>query len=307
MPQWKVGLIGCGRMGRAHAQAYAQHPRFTLTAAMDPVADWRTTESLLELLAGERLDVISLCSPTAWHAAQAVDVLSSPTPPRILFIEKPVCRTAEELRRVEQLARHTGVKVLVNHTRRFDSAHQRVAALVQSGTLGELLSGRWTYYGGWLNIGVHLIDTLRMLFAEALRLESSLASGSGRGDDHNLDVTARLGGARLHIEAVDEAHYQLFDCEFRFERGRVQLLDMGTRIVAERVEMSRFKERVLVPIEGYPCEGLVQPLASAVQAIDSALSGADRFLELGVDLATASGTMNLLWQTQELAADVIGR
>ncbi|MBI4596966.1 MAG: Gfo/Idh/MocA family oxidoreductase [Candidatus Omnitrophica bacterium] len=322
--RWSVGIIGCGRMAgtydapgssapiESHAQAYAQHPRFRLIAAMDPNEQrlqrfqraWdvpRGYASLDEFLAIESCEVISVCSPTPCHVPQAMQIMEAAHRPRVLFVEKPLCGHPDEMRQLRDRAEATGVRVLVNHTRRFDPIHQELASLICSGALGALLGGRCTYYGGWLNNGTHVVDTVRLLFDSPIEVASSAVVAGGREGDENLTVRARCAGATLVLEAIEETHYKLLEFEFRFEQGRARLLDAGERIIVDRVQVNRYGERVLVPAEGFPRLGLMNPLAHAVDAIAAILGGEDRGRALGVDLAAASETMALVWQAQELA------
>lgn len=320
---WKVGVVGCGRIagGRdaprpdgpvtTHAQAYARHPAFELVAVMHPTPvtvqafqrTWGIPQgyrTLADMLQHESLDVISLCSPTEWHAPQALEIMASSRRPRVLFMEKPVCRHAHELEALSACARQQGTGVLVNHSRRFDPAHRRASALVRSGALGALVSGRCLYYGGWLNNGTHVVDTLRLLFPGPIQVVSAAMSGHGRGDDRNVTAELCVGGASVAVEAFDESRYQLFESDFRFESGRLRL-QMDGQIIVERVERNRLDERVLAPAEGFPLQGLDSPLAHAVAAIDSYLAGRLEWDGLGADLTSASVTMETLWQAHALA------
>ncbi len=325
MAEWTVGIIGCGRIAGArdcprrdgpvatHAQAYFRHPSFKVVAAMNPTHDhlasfqqrWqipRGYATLEEFLAGERLDVISLCSPNTVHGAQATAILASPNRPKVLFMEKPVCPIPEELETLKALAERTKTTVLVNHTRRFDPGHRRVADLIRAGTFGPLVEGRYTYYGGWLNNGAHLVDTLRLLFPGQIDVTEAAFADHGRGADQNLRVNLRMQAVSVRLEAVDESYYQLFESELRFASGRVRFFDFGARILMERVE-AQDRERVLVPISGSPLAGLQDPLWHAVQAIDEVLTGQPRIQQLGVDLSQAALTMRTVWQALDLAKD----
>lgn len=321
---WNVGIVGCGRIAgffdtprsagpvQTHAQAYHRHRRFQVVAAVDPIPERRclfektwhvphSYPSLDEMLGRERLDVVSICSPSEIHYSQAECVLTAAAPPRVLFIEKPVCLFPDQCAHLVQLGKRTGVGVLVNHTRRFDPEYRRVVDEIRSGTLGKFLEGRCTYYGGWMNSGTHLVDTVRMFLRGEPRVMRAAVSAGGRSQDDNLDVLMRVDGAEVRVEGFDEKYYQLFDLDFRFEAGRLRVLDGGAAIVAERVEVNRLAERVLTPLEGFPREGLGAPLAGAVEAIAAYLDGSDTFGELGVDLRGAAMTMTVLWRALELA------
>lgn len=315
--RWKVGIVGCGKVAGAldsprrsgpvqtHAQAWRRNPRFELAACVNPNEPrlrefqkrWsipRGYRSLAALLERERLDVLSLCSPSEFHAAQIGEILTARNQPKVLFVEKPVCLQQRERSALLRHAENSSVRILVNHSRRFDPAHRKLRELIRSGRLGRLVEGRCVYYGGWLNNGTHLIDTLRMLLAEPLSVVSSRPAGHGRGRDANLDVELACGSAAVEIRAFDEQHYQLFETDLRFEQGRVRLLDAGFLLTAEKVRVNAWGERILSRVAGFPRKGLVSPLAEAVREIGRWLEGKTSASETGTDLTTALQTMQLL-------------
>jgi len=321
---WKVGIVGCGRIAglkdrptrsspvRTHAQAYNRHGGFQLAACVNPTEEllrkfqkkWKIPNGyrdLAAMLEKERLDVISLCSPSEFHASQVEEILASASKPQVLFVEKPVCLQEQKQYSLLRKAEESGVKILVNHSRRFDPVHQELRKLIGTGTLGNLTQARCLYYGGWLNNGVHLIDTLRMLLSQGLSLVSSRPAGHGRGKDTNLDLDLRVGEATIEIRAFDERRYQLFEMDLCFEQGRIRLLDAGFRIMTEKVKVNAWGERVLSPVAGFPKKGLVSPLAEAVRGIARVLGGKAKVLEWGVDLPTALKTMQFLWKAQAMA------
>lgn len=324
---WNAGIVGCGRIAGlkdrprktgavwTHAQGYRRHPRFKLTACMNPTAEhlqrfrrlWKIPSgyrSLGEMLAREHLDVISLCSPSEFHAAQAGEILASPRRPRLLFLEKPVCLREEQAADLAAAGRNTQTEILINHNRRFDPAHQKLSRLIQSGKFGKLVEARCTYYGGWLNNGAHLVDTLLMLFpSSGITVLASRLSGHGRGDDDNLDLDLRVGDAPVSIRGFDETHYQLFEMELRFQKGRLRLLDAGFQIAAEKVLINKIGERVLAPLPGIPTQGLASPMEHAVKAIAKILQGRGRASDWNADLSSALKTMQVLWKARAMAGE----
>ncbi len=319
-----MGIVGCGRIAglqdrprstgpiATHAQAYHRHPNFHLAAVYgQPLEEARrfgeiwsvphVLPSLTELLEVGNVDVISICSPNEYHFPQAREILKAPHRVKALFIEKPVCLGPEELAGLIELSQKTGVAVAVNHTRRFDPAHQQAAELLRTGKLGYISKGRAVYYGGWIHNGVHLIDTLRMLLPEEPKVGAATASGSGKPEDHDLDVNLRVGEALITVESFDEAYYQLFEMELLFQFGRLRFLDFGNQIHVEQVQVNNLGERELKPFVDSPWQGLVSPMAAAVEVLDAQLRGQSVFSSMGVDLLAARGTMDIIWQAKQMA------
>ena len=323
--RWRVGITGCGKIAggwdhpqesgdvATHAQAYYRHPEFQLVAVSDrdPEAlgrfqrSWgvdRGYQSVGEMQEAEGVDVVSICSPNALHCSDVEQLLDSTVRPRAILLEKPACVDAQGLARLTKTVSHSEVEVVVNHTRRFDAAHQRVARLIQSGSLGRLVDGKCTYYGGWIHNGSHVVDTLRMVFGEEPAVLSATTSGSGRPGDGNVDVRLQVAGSTVSVEGFDERHYQLFEPDFRFELGRVRLIDFGRTISVERVNVNGLGERVLEPEDWSPLEGMVSPLYRAIEGIAAHLQGRGLLGNLRVGLSEAALTMKIIWEAIQMAS-----
>jgi len=324
-PQFRAAIVGCGRIAgikdtprgsggvTTHAQAYHRHPAFRVVAACD--ADgarlaafqerWgvqRGFTALQPLLAETRLDVVSVCSPTEEHYRQTQQLLECSSAPRVIFVEKPVCESPPELDTLDRLVQRSHVAVLVNHTRRFDAAHRRAAALIARGELGALVAGRCDYYGGWLHNGSHTIDTLRMLLHGEPSIDRIEPGAPGKPNDPCWNVRLRCGDAPVDVMSVDARHYQLWEIDLRFERGRILLRDFGAQIVVEAVHVNDLDERVLLPLPDSPWAGLDAPLYHAVNAIARHLQGEADLAQTGATLDSARRTMRLLWQAREVVS-----
>ena len=323
---WKAGIIGCGKIAgikdtpkaqghvSTHAQAYHRHPKFQLVAAMNPEQEivsqfqkiWNIEngfQSLSSLLQDVTLDIISICSPNHVHFQQIKEILEAAQLPRIIFIEKPLCTDSKELLSIQRFSAETGVPVIVNHSRRFDPAHQKVADMIRSNRFGDLVKGRCVYYGGWVHNGVHQVDTVRMLFDQQPIVLNARLADTEKANDPNLEVSLAVGdSARIFFESFKEELYQLFESEFLFEKGRVRLSDFGNIIFLEKVHVNSLGERELIPMKISPLKGLQSPLYQAIDTFDKYLNGdSDAFSGLGVDLLSAASTMQILWQAKEQA------
>ena len=316
-----VAIVGCGRIAGSadgprvegpvttHAQAYARDGRFSLDAICEPDPDrrrvfqevWgvpRAYAGLDELLGAERPAVVSVCSSTAQHYGQIETLLGAPGV-AVVFAEKPVCTTEAEMQALRRAASAPGAaRLVVNHTRRFDRAHQAAAARIGSGALGRLIGGRCDYYGGWLHNGTHLVDTLRMLVGE-VAVEHASPGAEGRPGDRCLDVRLTAAGAPIDLFGFDERHYQLFEIDLRFTQGRIALRDFGAEIAVEEVATNAIAERFLAPAADTPWRGLQSPLAPAIGAIGDVVCGGHAESAAMLDragLAEAAATMGVLWQ-----------
>lgn len=129
-----LGIIGCGRIGRAHAQAALEDGRCRLVALADPVRPDRlgaevgarlVTSDYRELLERSDIDAVVIATPTDTHLPIALDAVAAG---KHMLVEKPVTLDAAGAEQLAQAARAAGVTVMVAQSRRFPPA---VAELVR--------------------------------------------------------------------------------------------------------------------------------------------------------------------------------
>ncbi|MBO8141335.1 MAG: Gfo/Idh/MocA family oxidoreductase [Firmicutes bacterium] len=137
MHKVRVGVIGVGTMGRHHARAYAHFKylcEFVGVHDVNPV-NMATVAEKYEVTAFPRVedllsevDAVTIAAPTGYHYELAEKALTAGVH---VLVEKPVCRTVTEARRLERLAQDRGCVVQVGHIERFNPAVQELAKLLQ--------------------------------------------------------------------------------------------------------------------------------------------------------------------------------
>lgn len=187
MPQTlRVGIIGCGWPGEAHAKGYAAAGGFKLVAVADLIPQRRQKLSsqfgierqytdAKELLADKELDVISVCLPTAQHAPIAIAALRSG---RHVLLEKPPALNAKQARQIEAAAAKAKKVLLYGLQRRFGPAEQAARQAIVRGYAGGVYHVRAQWLrtrgipigtgwfvqkaqsggGAMIDIGVHMLD-----------------------------------------------------------------------------------------------------------------------------------------------------
>lgn len=141
----RVAVIGAGFMGSMHASIFAQAPNCELAAIVDPntalaervaqsCGGAKVYGSHEELLAGERLDLVSICTPDNLHRVPAEAVAAKGVN---LFIEKPVASTVEDAEAIVAAVRANGVKLGVGYLLRFDPRYSRARELIAEGKIGD--------------------------------------------------------------------------------------------------------------------------------------------------------------------------
>ena len=158
---------GCGWVASGHINAYLQHPDCEVVALGSRRAESAKTKQsefgietavytdFADLLADERVDIISLCTPNYLHPGETVRAAKAG---KHLFIEKPVATTAEELQGMCQVVAETGIRTLVGFVLRFNPLVRLQRKLVAEGELGRVFLLNVDYWfgrerPGWMRDG----------------------------------------------------------------------------------------------------------------------------------------------------------
>ena len=162
----RLGVIGCGGMGRAHIYALAQETECEIVALCD-VYRKRYEEVLpnVENITGKRpdtyqdfrrvldrqdIDAVFVVTPDHWHPLLTIFGCQAG---KDVYVEKPVCPTIEEGRAMVTAARRYGRIVQVGTQQRSMPVFQEAMKIVHSGKLGQITSATaWIGTNGW-NVG----------------------------------------------------------------------------------------------------------------------------------------------------------
>jgi predicted dehydrogenase len=181
----RVGIIGLG-IGRSHIEGWRQHPQVDVVAVADADAqrldqvgdqyDIATRYTSAEkMLAVERFDVVSICTPNKFHKALAIAAFEAGSH---VLCEKPMAMNAEEGRAMLAAAKRAGRRLMINFSYRFSAASRGLKTQVDSGLFGDFYFGRTVWhrrrgmpgFGGWfgtkalagggplIDLGVHRLD-----------------------------------------------------------------------------------------------------------------------------------------------------
>lgn len=320
----KAAIIGAGKIAGAlapadgpivtHAHAIASDPRFRLALTIDAAPGrarvlaekWQAdewAEDVAALAHRDRLDLVAVCVPDAFHAPLLEQLLDLAQPPRLIVMEKPVCLTPAELSHLRSRCETLkDTAVVVNHSRRFDARFHALADFIASGEFGKLVGVRWAYYGGWRHTGPHVVDTLRLLLRSELSLVAAWKGYEDRAGDPCIEsrlTSPGHPGARILIESFPEQAFQLFEAEIRLEKGRVRLLDFGNEILLDEVVVNEAAERelkVTKPFAFAPAPTAMSNLYAL--AADYLLSGKDEIIHRA-GVLDAARTMETLFAVME--------
>ncbi|MEU6247803.1 Gfo/Idh/MocA family oxidoreductase [Glycomyces sp. NPDC047010] len=248
----RVAVVGCGVIGRLHAEVAAHSPDLEVAALIDPyapaaeaVADQLAAlgrprpavhPDLASALAAGGVDVVAVCTLSGTHADLALEALEAGVH---VVVEKPLDVAMGPARRLRAAAaERPGQVVAVISQHRHDPASLAVHNALKAGRFGTVTSavanidwfrtqayydsadwrGTWALDGGGalMNQGVHTLDLLLWFLGTPVEVTAH---------------TARLGHERIEVEDVAVAI-------LRFEGGALATLhatttaypDLGVRL-----------------------------------------------------------------------------
>ena len=245
--------------------------------------------------------IVAICSPDEFHFQHIIKVIESKYKPQVFFIEKPVCLNSTELEQViKAQEKCDNVKIYVNHSRRFDSKHREVAEIIEKRKYGEFKYCQINYYGGWLHLGVHLIDFLDLCFRCAIDVMSiHYACESRYLDDDTIHVNGLLAGGEVQLRGYDENYYQIFEIDLFFEKGRIRISDFGMQIDYYDKIINAEQENVLLHDTQASGSAMSNQMLTAYNELFMSLNNnKSRILDM-VSLKCISAVMKELWRIND--------
>ena len=145
---YKVGIIGCGGRGKAHARGYQASDDAEIIACVDPVSEarWdfqtefdieRTYKDFRDMLENEQLDIVSICTWPEYHADMVL--ASAGKKVKAIHCEKPMAPTWGASKTIIQTCVDHKVKITFCHQRRFGASFRTAKRLLKEGAIGDLI------------------------------------------------------------------------------------------------------------------------------------------------------------------------
>jgi predicted dehydrogenase len=141
----KIGVAGCGLIGRRHVDVVRTSSQCVLAGIADPnpaiAAVARTTgtthyATVADLIARERPDALVIATPTQNHLTDAQLCIESGIH---VLVEKPLAESGEAAWAIVAAAQEAGVTALVGHHRRFYPAVRQAREIVTGGGIGRFV------------------------------------------------------------------------------------------------------------------------------------------------------------------------
>lgn len=245
--QYACAVIGLGAVGtlyelepfakdsvQTHARAYVKYGRTHLVAGCDVsptrrdefTAQWnidRVYASADELFAREDIVIVSIATPAETHASLCLQAIEAGV--RAILCEKPFVLDPEQGRRVLEACEANGVRLAVNHQRRWSTRYQAMRDFIGTGQLGAIECVRAHYTKGAMNTGTHMVDLLRFLFGEIVSVQATETITAYSGDDDIGGVCRMAAGFPVHLTVSDYRAHFGFEVDVIGTTGRLRTTD----------------------------------------------------------------------------------
>ena len=209
MSDIRVGLIGCGGMGKSLVSQLVTVEGAALVAGADPFEEARaafseqydvpTFPDLAALLAGADVDAVIVATPNDSHAPNTIGAAQAG---KHVFCEKPMALTLADCRAMIDACATAGVKLQVGQVLRYLPDFAKALEMIEAGDLGRPMYGHIFRYSppkaNWNNtwrddpaqvghhlfeVSVHEIDFARCAFGNPVAVT---------GWDRNVDPDSPL-------------------------------------------------------------------------------------------------------------------
>ncbi|WP_106743622.1 Gfo/Idh/MocA family protein [Yoonia maritima] len=152
-PKIKVGLIGTGFMGKAHAFGFTNASRvfdLPVVAELDTVADINEAEARnaarafgftnattdwRDIINDPEIGIVSITAPNALHKEMSLAAIAAG---KHVYCEKPLAPLAQDAREMADAAEAAGIKTQVGFNYLCNPMLQLARAMIESGELGEI-------------------------------------------------------------------------------------------------------------------------------------------------------------------------
>jgi len=252
----KVGVIGCGRMGRLHSRVYSEMPAVQLVGVCDslPEKAGAVAESFKcksfndpsELVS--QVQAVTIAAPTVTHADLSHLCLSHGV---ACLIEKPLAKDVADAQRIANDVRKYNVPAMVGHIERFNPVMRAVSRLEIKPRFIEVVRiSPMTFRS--IDVGV----VLDMMI-------------------HDIDIVLRLAGSKVaKIDAIGVSVIgdveDICNARLTFDNGCVANMTASRLALKTERRMRLFSSDAYVSLDYQKKYGLVARRSGNVNAIREA-------------------------------------
>ena len=264
----KVGILGCGFIGRIHALDVKSDSRVALVGVADtlPQAAQRLATEVntkplpsLEALLDAGIETLYVCTPNTLHLEPVLRGLAAGVH---VFSEKPMATSLADAWKIREAARRGRRIYQLGFNRRFANVYRFAKQMIDEGRItpllaqlkhnrGELKQPPWTadpsVTGGYLyETPVHLFDMSRFLLGDVVELQGWARRSVYQELDGFVVLLRCAGGAVASLTSV--AH-----TSWLFPYERVEIYGAHKTVVTEELERAWFSPGMRDQVEAVDC------------------------------------------------------
>lgn len=259
MKTLKVAVVGVGSISSFHIKSYLQNPEVEVYAFCDINEDRLRimgekygvtrlyTDEAEMLRALPEIDLVSVCT---WNSAHAPCSIMALDAGKHVLCEKPMARTVEEARAMQEAAERNGKLLMIGFVRRFGKDCALAESLIAEGKLGEIYYAKAQYLrrnghpGGWfgkkefsgggplIDLGVHSIDLVRYLMGKPKAVSVYGATFMKLGDRPSIKGKKEYIASSRGLGECDCE--DLAAATIRFDNGAVLTAEMSFSLNMEK-------------------------------------------------------------------------
>ena len=265
----RIGLVGCGHMGRFHAAKFAESDKIEFVGCMDSdeskALDLSKRYKIKAFTDAEDMagcvDAVSVAVPTSYHFSVASQFLKRKIS---VLLEKPISHDLQSAEKLVNVAESNDTVLQIGHSERFNPAFQAVREGIRNPKFIEThrlapFKGRGCDVAVILDLMVHDLDLV--LAMTGCMPDEVEAAGVAVITD-NVDIAnARLtfpGGCVANVTASRISTRELRKVRI-FQKAGYTSIDMATRQAEQYVivqdnavgKFDKFGDVLLSPQEGH--------------------------------------------------------
>ena len=259
----KVGIVGSGGIAGSHAQGYAANncEIIAVTDANKEVAEKFAQEhggkvyaDYKELIDQAKPDLISICTPPAFHEEAAVYALRKGVN---VLCEKPMAFDIPSAYRIRDAVKASSAKFMPAHRHRFLPANQKLKEIISSGKIGNVvlfnnifcgpnfaMEQRWftkkEIAGGGciLDTNAHSIDLFRFLVGEVCEQKAVM---------HRHFKTTNVEDAGMLMVKAENGALGVMESGFAVGAGAafIDIIGSNGRVIYDYIEGDKVKYLIM--------------------------------------------------------------
>jgi predicted dehydrogenase len=272
----KFGILGCGMIASIHADAIKNIENATLVGVADNNVEFarkfaskhsvKAFDCYEQMLKSD-IDVVCICTPSYFHAQNAIDALNSG---KHVVVEKPMALCVADADRVDEASKRNNKLVTVISQLRFSDDVVRLKEYVESGAFGKISLCTLTmkYYrskeyfassnwkgtlkfdggGALMNQGIHGVDLMQYIMGGVKNVSGKIGTLCHSVEVEDTAVaTVEFNNGALGVIVASTCAYPGFDrkLEIHGEKGYAILTENNLEklmIDGKDIELKAFKK-----------------------------------------------------------------